>query len=338
MSDGDQSDQEPEPLALRILPESGECFDSWIERVAAAHETNRPMLFRHLGIDESMAKLDLARGTFGLPVAEHFPILLMVGRLAWAVQTEADIVEATFLNADGSMLLPRRLRRYVCVHCWQEAGRNGRPPIILKQWILRMSWRCRLHDLPLCLAPMAVGRTADPDWSDWLGGALARVESLRGGLDYRVRFIEWNAICLDKLARGCRKRIKGPQQSYLERFQANLFHFSHDRIAMLALAHSRKGGAVWGFERLTTIGLPERPEPHAESLKRPKPPKRAMRQRTVHNHLTVRRATLMEPIAVLRAYADLRQRRDDRVMAQARFGRISLIIVRIRLLAAPAAP
>ena len=244
---------EPQPLAFRVRPQADECFDSWIDRVAAAHETTRLALFRHLGLETALASMDLARGTRGLANEQYFAADQMIGQLAWAVQIEAHQVEDTFLNVQASAVLPRRQRRYVCPRCWQQAWQDGRAPIIRKEWILRMSWRCQVHDLPLCRLPVADGAMSERAVGSWLSGALARAESLRWGLETRPRLVEWNAEGVDRLVRASRKRFKGEKQAYVDRFQANLFHFAHDRIAMLALAHSRVGKATWGFERLVAL-------------------------------------------------------------------------------------
>ena len=184
---GREHKQESEPLALRVRPQADECFDSWIERMALAHDTTRGVLFQHLGIDASLASLDLARGTSGVALEHQFAVDQMVGQLAWAVQVEPEQIESTFLDIDGAVLLPRRLRQYGCARCWQEAIRDGRPRIIRKEWILRMSWRCRLHDLPLSKLPVPDGAPDDQYLLTWLSGALVGAESLRWGLDYRGR-------------------------------------------------------------------------------------------------------------------------------------------------------
>jgi len=268
---------EPQSLAFRVRPQADECFDSWIDRVAVAHETTRTSLFRHLGIDVALAGMDLARGTRDLSSDQHFVVYEMIGQLAWAVQIEAQQVEGTFLNVEASAVLPRRQRRYVCPRCWQQAHRDGQALIIHKEWILRMSWRCRAHDLPLCRLPAVEGAMSERAADAWLSGAVARAESLRWGLDFRPRLFAWNAEGLGRLVRASRKRFKGEKQAYVDRFQANLFHFAHDRIVMLALAHSRVSKATWGFERLVALELPERPGRKAMTLQPPKPSPRSWR-------------------------------------------------------------
>lgn len=177
---GNEHRQEAEPLALRVRPQAEECFDSWIERVAVAHETTQGALFRHLGIDAKLASQDLARGTSGVALEHHFAVNRTVGQLAWAVQAEPEQIQSTFLDVnDAALLLPRRLRRFACARCWQDALRDGRPRIIRKEWILQMSWRCRGHDLPLSKVPVIDGATTDQEVHAWLGSALAAAESLR---------------------------------------------------------------------------------------------------------------------------------------------------------------
>ena len=317
---GKEHRQELEPLALRVRPQDEECFDSWIERLAVAHDTTRGALFRHLGIDASLATLDLAQGTRGVAREHHVAMLQTVAQLAWAVQAEWEQIQGTFLDVVGAVLLPRRLRHYVCARCWQDALREGRPRIIHKEWILRMSWRCRRHDLPLSKLPVIDGATTDQDVRSWLGGALTGAESLRWGLDYREAMIERNEVCLDKLIRQSRRRLKGRQQDYGDRFGANHFHFARDRIAMLALAHSQAGRGVWGFERLIACGLAERPGRNVESLKAPSPAKRLAARWRAGQASAPRRAFEAELLPVLLAYAHVRERRDAKALAQARFG------------------
>ena len=57
---------EPEPLAFRVRPQADECFDSWVDRLAGAHDTDRAGLLRHLGLDPALARIDLACGRGGL--------------------------------------------------------------------------------------------------------------------------------------------------------------------------------------------------------------------------------------------------------------------------------
>lgn len=134
-----------------------------------------------------------------------------------------------------------------------------------------------------------------------------------------------NEACLDKLIRQSRRRLKGRNQDYLDRFRANLFHFAHDRIAMLALAHSHAGRAVLGFERLVARDLAAHPGRNVESLKPPRPATRSARRWRAGQARVPRRTFKAELLSVLLAYANLRERRDARVLAQAQFGHFASV-------------
>lgn len=311
---------EAQPLAFRVRPQVDECFDSWVDRVASAHETTRASLFRHLGIEAALAGMDLARGTRDLSNDQHLVVDQMIGQLAWAIGAETQQIECTFLNVEASAVLPRRQRRYVCPRCWQQARKNGQALVIHKEWILRMSWRCRKHDLPLCRLPVVEGVMSERAVDTWLSGALARAESLRWGLNYRPRLVEWNAEGLGKLVRASRKRFKGEKQVYVDRFQANLFHFAYDRIAMLALAHSYVSKATWGFERLVVLELPERPGRNAMTLQPAKPSPRSWR---IGKGLDRPRNYEAGAFDILLAYVHLQACRDGQARAEAQFGRFS---------------
>ena len=75
-----QGRAEIEPLAFRVRPLAGECFESWLHRLAARHETTRKALFSHLGIETALATCDLASLADG--TAERRRVI--VERLAWA--------------------------------------------------------------------------------------------------------------------------------------------------------------------------------------------------------------------------------------------------------------
>src|SRR3546814_4755139 len=77
------SGREIEPLAFRVRPLPEECFESWLRRLAARHETTPKALFRHLGIDAALADRDLAVS----PVRseEHTSELQSLMRISYAV-------------------------------------------------------------------------------------------------------------------------------------------------------------------------------------------------------------------------------------------------------------
>jgi hypothetical protein len=186
-------------------------------------QTTRPALFRHLGLEAAIASLDLARGTCGLSNEQYFAVYQVIGQLAWAVEIEVQQIEGTFLNVEASVVLPRRQRRYVCPLCWQQALRDGRAPIIRKEWILRMSWRCQVHALPLCALPVADGAMSEQAVGSWLSGAVARAESLRWKLGAHPRLVEWNAEGVDTLVRASRKRFKGRRKPMWIAFRRTCF-------------------------------------------------------------------------------------------------------------------
>jgi hypothetical protein len=251
---------EPEPLAFRVRPLGDECFYSWIDRLTRAHETSRAALFRHVGIEPALAGLDLARAARGLDAVWHSAVTNLVERLAWAVQCEIGRISATFLACAADDPLPRRLRRYACARCWYDAVRAGKPMIVRREWILRASWRCQRHELPLTdMASLQTNGAGMPSQSD-LG--LAFIAAERRRWDYRAgpRALRRNAAELAYLTGATDRRgLRPPDQRYHARFAANQFHFSADRIALLALAHGNRHTLVRRFERLVAARLPERP-------------------------------------------------------------------------------
>lgn len=267
---------EPEPLAFRVRPQAEECVDSWLDRLTAAHETTRSALFRHLGINPALASMDLARGKVGLDPTWHAALDHLVERLAWAVQTGSARVEQSFLACEAEALLPRRLRRYACARCWYEARLEGKPLIILREWILRACWRCSLHEAPL--SDMAeIGRWDEaPRRRIDLVDLVFRAERLRWKIPVRPGAIWTNATFIETLVGSAEGQdMTPPARSYQEKFSANLFHYSADRIALLVLAHSGRPRGVRRFERLIATRLPERPTPGGGTLD---PEKRSYRR------------------------------------------------------------
>jgi hypothetical protein len=253
---------EPEPLAFRVRPLVDECFDSWIDRVAFAHEATRSALFRHLGIEPALAGQDLARGRRGLGAAWYAAFDGLVERLAWAVQCEKERISATFLACEASALLPRGLRHYACARCWYEARRAGKPEFIRREWILRASWRCREHGVPLS----DMGKAPDEPGGRLSLAQLARLvvlaEDSLAMATPSQKAIRRNSAALAQLARRSEwQRHRAIDLAYRDRFAANVFHFSAARIAMLALAHGRRDAAPRRFETLISQALPERPMP-----------------------------------------------------------------------------
>ncbi len=105
---------EPEPLAFRVRPSLNECFDSWMDRLVARHDTTRKSLFRHLDVDPRLADHDLMRGKASVPVGLHASFDRLIGQLCWAVEIEPEVVMETFVSLPTHWLLPPALRRFGC--------------------------------------------------------------------------------------------------------------------------------------------------------------------------------------------------------------------------------
>lgn len=312
---------DPEPLAFRVRPQVEECVDSWLDRLTAAHETTRVALFRHLGIDPALAGMDLARGKHGLDQAWHGTLDHMVERLAWAVQTETETVSQAFLACRPEALLPRRLRHYACARCWYEARRTAKPLIVQREWILRACWRCGEHELPLSDMAAIEGRVEGRASLAVLADLVLRAERLGRKIPVRPAASRSNATILHYLVRPAEWRgLAAPFSAYQRRFTANLYHFSSDRVGLLALAHGSRTHGAHRFERLIAARLPERPTPGGGTLgpkKRPYRLKRCFQIKTLRtriasdytdlllvcSHLfqrfpgTIPRGTIVEPMA-----------------------------------------
>lgn len=310
---------EPEPLAFRVRPLADECFDSWIDRMIRVHETTRAALFRHVGIEPALAGYDLARGAQGLDVAWHSAFANLVERLAWAVQCESGRISATFLACEATDVLPRRLRRYACARCWYEAGRAGKPMIVHREWILRASWRCQKHELPLSdMASLLTDGAGMPSQSD-LGLAIIAAERRRWAYQVRPGAIPQNAAELAYLVGSSDWHgLRPPNKRYHARFAANQFHFSADRIALLALAHGNRHALARRFERLVAGRLPERPTVGGGVQAHAKVP---YRLRTCAQPKPTSRWMAPGMLDLLRAYAWVRERRDIEVARAAAFER-----------------
>lgn len=299
---------EPEPLAFRVRPLADECFDSWIDRVGSAHEASRSALFRHLGIEPALAVQDLVRGTRGLDTAWHGAFDGLVERLAWAVQCENERISATFLSCEASALLPRQLRRYACARCWYEARRAGKPEIVRREWIMRASWRCREHGLPLSDMDKIPGEPGGARSMAQLARTVVLAERLGAKAGPSQKAIRRNAGALAQLARQSEwGRSWAVDRDYQARFSANAFHFTSDRIAMLALAHGKHDAAARRFETLISAHLPERPRPGGGSLAERKLPYRlqpAFKAKPRSHWIAP------DLLTVLRAYGAVRARHD----------------------------
>ncbi|WP_336118367.1 hypothetical protein, partial [Klebsiella pneumoniae] len=64
-----------------------------------------------------LARLDLGGGQVARTRADAGAA---IERIAWAVQCEVSVVQATLVPASGEYLLPPRGRHYGCLKCWLE--------------------------------------------------------------------------------------------------------------------------------------------------------------------------------------------------------------------------
>ena len=242
--------EEPEPLAFRVKPFPVECFDSWLDRVAARHEVDRARLFRHLDIEVRLALIDLAPGATGLDKQLSANFDQMVARLAWAVEIDAAAVWATFVSARPEWLLPPAMRRYGCARCWLERLGHGEPTVIDREWIFRLSWYCDHHHVLLAdLAPVmgVAGRHAR---LCWLLHEAGRCRALFNRERHRGDMLALN--------RAARTHLQGPSGTgrrpelgaYMSEFGANQLHVATSRTMLLAHAHSYDSHGPRRFAKL----------------------------------------------------------------------------------------
>ena len=246
----------PEPLAFRVRPRADEAFDSWMDRLTARHEVTRAELFRHLGCDPRLAARDLARGSTGMARDDWFALSFLVGRLAWAVGTSEKAIEATFVPAPEAALLPPAARIFACPACWQESLSAGEPLTITRDWILRASWLCLRHHLPLApirrlvvdRGPRAVARI--------LEAHVKAIQSLRGRLPPTAVMFEFNRSSINQLLGKRDGGMRRGESGYHVRFLTNRFHLSRARIALLAAAHSERTASANRFEAFVSLTAP----------------------------------------------------------------------------------
>ena len=312
---------EPEPLAFRVRPQADECFDSWFDRLAVAHDTDRAGLLRHLGLNPALAGMDLACGRDGLPPAWHAAFARLVERLAWAVQVPSAQVRATFLSCGAEAVLPRRQRHYACARCWYEARRAGKPGVVVREWILRASWRCRDHGIPLHDMRRTACEGGGQEAMARLGQAALAAHRLGWTLRALPGALRRNAAVLMYLARPADECVcRPPYGSYQKRFAANRYHFAGDRIRLLALAHSGRHRAAGRFERLLTARLPERPITSAPA---PVLGKRPVRHRRRFGPAPQSPEVDLDFESLVSAYAAVQARRETAMAIAAIFARAS---------------
>lgn len=248
---------EPEPLAFPVKPRRDEAFDSWMDRLTAQHEVTRAQLFEHLKCNPKLASRDLARGWhvfWGGPDLGDFSQL--VECLAEAVEVPRWSIEATFVPAPQDALLPPAMRKFACAACWRRSLMTWEPLIIKREWILRASWTCAEHHLPL--APL-LGYIFD----NHPLGAEQRLEAqIAAAQKLRRRFaVPWamqhrNERLLKHLLGKPQASFQRGEQDYQRRFTANRFHLSGARIALLAAVHSDRIDLGERFETFIDLTVP----------------------------------------------------------------------------------
>jgi hypothetical protein len=225
---------EREPLAFRVKPLPGECFDSWLQRLAARHETTRKALFCHLGIKKGLADRDLASSADGYAERRK----AMVERLAWAAAVPEKAIYRTFVGCHRGDLLPPALRTIGCAQCWLDWLASGAPWRIERGWILRVAMRCERHDLLLTDLRAAIG----------LGRSIAARRLLEEMVDRTREDMARFAFVKTRLAsnlaisraqiRGSRPFPYGFSQRYMAALVGNRFHYASSRHLLLAALHS----------------------------------------------------------------------------------------------------
>lgn len=297
---------EPETLAFPIKPRENEAFDSWLGRLTAAHRVSRAQLFRHLEIDPGLASLDLARGKVGLDPALHSACDVLVQRLAWAVEVDPEQISALFLACEAAALLPWTHRRYVCAQCCYEAQRAGGPLIVRREWILRASWLCGIHGLPLTDMRTIPTEAKGRQLSAFLAHAAMRSRRIVWKIKPTSSALARNETVVNALIDpGNWEELEQPYRTYRARFAANQYHFAPDRIAMLALAHSPRGKSARRFERIIATRPPERPLPGGPKM----PVRSALRLRTCRLPKP-KSEWICDLYDLIVAYGAMRQRQD----------------------------
>lgn len=223
------------PLAFRVLPQPEEFFDSWLDRLAQRHDTSRNDLFEFLGLEAGIARLDLASGLETIASAAS---IVVIERLAWAVQCKVSVVQATFVPASGMYLLPPRVRYYGCPQCWLESCQSGRPLMILREWVLRQSWHCRMHEA-LLVDLRDIRRSADGyvDLARLRRRAHSAVHALELLGFAEPRLLANRHAVMQLLGQGGAERPPPGLDAYMREFGANGLHVVSARTLLLAHAH-----------------------------------------------------------------------------------------------------
>jgi len=244
---------EPEPLAFRVRPRPNEAFDSWMDRLTAKHEVTRAELFRHLDCEPRLGLCDLARGWQGMGEAHYPAFHQLIETLAWAVQARTRTIEATFVSVPEATLLPPALRVFGCPLCWRGSLQAGEPLILTRDWILRASWMCQRHRLPLVAVRRLVHGRTPRAAARILDVQVAAMQSLRRRYPSRSVMLAFNRSVIDAMLGDPGAGLRRGEFGYRSRFTANRFHLADARIALLTAAHSDRTCSADRFEEL--VGL-----------------------------------------------------------------------------------
>lgn len=237
---------EREPLAYRVKPLPGECFDSWLQRLAERHETTRKALFRHLGIETALADYDLASSACCEPERRED----MVGRLAWATTVPEKAILRTFVGCGRADLLPPALRSIGCAQCWLEWLASGAPWRIERGWILRVAMRCERHELLLTDLRRIMGLRRTAAAQSLLEGIVDRTREQMARFTLVKTRLAWNLVISRAHIRGARLSSWAFSARYLAALVGNRFHYAPSRHLLLAALHSND---VAGAERMERI-------------------------------------------------------------------------------------
>src|SRR6218665_739854 len=229
-----QGRAEIEPLAFRVRPLAGECFESWLHRLAARHETTRKALFSHLGIETALATCDLASLADG--TAERRRVI--VERLAWATALPEKAILRTFVGCPRGDLLPPALRSIGGAQCWLDWLESGAQWRIERSWILRVYLRCQRHDLLLIdlRGIMALGRS--------MAAQRLLEETVERTREQMARFtlvstrLAWNLVISRAHLRGSEPSSYAFSKRYIAALIGNRFHIAPSRHLLLAALHS----------------------------------------------------------------------------------------------------
>lgn len=247
---------EPEPLAFPVKPREGEAFDSWLDRLTSQHEVTRAQLFEHLQCNPKLAKRDLGRGwraLWGTPEMGDFGQL--VASLADAIEVPCQRIEATFVPASQNALLPPAIRKFACPACWRRSWIMAEPLTIRREWILRASWQCTEHRLPLApLGDPMAHRTYWAGWQ-WLEEQVTAAERLRRRFYVPRSLQQHNENLLAHLLGKPKRGLRRGEFGYQGRFEDNLFHLSRARVALLLAAHSDRDHLAERFERFVAMSV-----------------------------------------------------------------------------------